>query len=286
MAEGAAIYVALIEWFTETLEIMLQDIFSRTELSTIHGPSNIPLSEAFALLWHNKETGDVKGRKSADELSVAMFATTIVDLMVSERLSVETVREKHWIFSSDDSYLQVINPAPTDAAGLDMVLQGIAAYTAKQKKRTLRGWLRDLAYGGNKELRPKEVTNAVLDTLVAKGVLGKEEHKRGISIFSTITYPTMDPAPRQAVVDVLRNIVLGDVTPEADPFAHILLLIVKFSGDAASMGSNFILERVFTKEERNADEFKQKMKTLCPSPSELKKQRKAADKEAAVSADK
>lgn len=70
----------------------------------------LKLSQAYCLLWHDAQTGDVKGRESTwnYELQGGAFATCILDLVALRKISLEVEQKTFMGISFETTYIKVM----------------------------------------------------------------------------------------------------------------------------------------------------------------------------------
>ena len=70
----------------------------------------LKLSQAYCLLWHDAQTGDVKGRESSwnYELQGGAFATCILDLLALRRISLEVEQKTFMGIEFETTYIKVM----------------------------------------------------------------------------------------------------------------------------------------------------------------------------------
>jgi len=135
-------------------------------------------------------------------LGYGLAGAIILDLSLAGRID------------TDLHQLTVINPAPTGDDLLDLWLRH---FQAERESKSVMFWLRKLA------LRQEEILQAVVDRLIQRGILRREE-QRLFWVFSVRRYPTIDGMQRIEVRTRLSRLILGNDLPT--PRDAILLSLI------------------------------------------------------------
>ncbi|HEY5980901.1 MAG TPA: GPP34 family phosphoprotein [Microlunatus sp.] len=164
-----------------------------------------------------------KNLTSGTNLDVALAAALLVELALSERISI-TPAEAGW---REKGKVAVINTAPTDDPDLDAMLTKLAAKDGQKVKNLISPMTRKPITSGLKGRR--------LARLVRRGILTEQR----TSVWGIRRHPTLDPAPEQEVRARLRSALVDGLTPSERTVALVSLL--------AASG---ILTKVFANEDK------------------------------------
>lgn len=118
----------------------------------------------------------------------------------------------------------------TSSVAADPIHADVLGRIAGSKPRDVKHWVNTLPHA--------EIKQHVLDRLVEKGVVRREEH-RILWIFPSDRYPAEEDAPEQHVRDAIRVTVVNGETPQ--PRIAVLIGLLKACD---------LLDTVFTKDER------------------------------------
>jgi hypothetical protein len=181
-------------------------------METTRTPLIVDLPEGLLLLATDDATGRIGTKSGALDYGVA--GAVLTELFLQERLTLR------------DGKVAVEDASATGDPVFDDALGRIAA----SKPRDARHWVN--------KLPRTDYRNAVLDRLVDKGVLRREEH-RLLWIIPVDRYPAEDDAPEQHVWEAVRAAVLDGAPPQ--PRIAVLIGILKACD---------LLDTVFSKNER------------------------------------
>ena len=175
----------------------------------------VNLPESLLLLAIDDETGKISSQMQAADLGTA--AAVLLELLIAGRIAPA------------DGKLRVIDERPTGNIVFDRTLSAIReskkAYDAKY-------WVRSIS--------KRRVKDQVLDQLIARNIVRKEEH-RLLWVFPADRFPVANPAPENDLRQTLREVVITGYDPDARSAALIgLLKATKLTG------------AVFSKDERKA----------------------------------
>lgn len=164
---------------------------------------------------------DREGTIAADSrYQYAIGGAVLAELMLQERIDVETVKKKQ--------YARIINNRPLH----DPLLDACLARMAEAKKRAqLQTWVSRFA--GTKNLK-----HLVAGQLVKRGLLRVSQDKV-LGIFKRTIYPELDPRPERQLNKRLERAVLGDAA-DVDTRTAILISLA---------GSADLLKLVIEKKE-------------------------------------
>ncbi|XP_031574252.1 uncharacterized protein LOC116308040 [Actinia tenebrosa] len=198
----------------------------------------LKLSQAFCLLWQNKENGEVSGRQRSGRIANAAVLAVLLDLFALGKIEFEA-QVKQWIALGrrrEITYVKVIDPSPTGTF-LDKALFSGILYNysnTPDKPKTLEEWILQGSY-----LNPTCATQ-VLDSLVEAKIFGKT------SVLFWKKYPTINPEPEAKLVKELRSIALqGQV---ADGYMWTLIKLLS-DADTSLFGKRDLLSQHFSNEE-------------------------------------
>jgi golgi phosphoprotein 3 len=181
-------------------------------METTRTPLIVDLPEGLLLLAIDDATGRIETRSGALDYGVA--GAVLTELFLQERLTLR------------DGKIAVVDAGATGDPLFDDALGRIAG----SKPRDAKHWV--------SKLPRAEFRNGVLDRLVDKGVLRREEH-RLLWIIPADRYPAEDDSPEQHVREAVRAAVLDGAVPQ--PRIAVLIGILKACD---------LLGTVFSKEER------------------------------------
>jgi len=132
---------------------------------------------------------------------------------------------------TDLENLMVVDASPTGDDILDEILTKIAQSSTI---KTVAYWIITLSqYSRNIEER-------LLDRLIQKGILRKEEHKI-LWVFARRRYPIQDDKEEKEVKTRIREVVLSDMIP--DPRDVVLISLIK---------TCYLVDEIFSREEIKA----------------------------------
>ncbi|MFQ5822601.1 MAG: GPP34 family phosphoprotein [bacterium] len=176
----------------------------------------ISLAEELLLLsWHD-EKGTVLSSASMS-LQYGLSGAVLMELSLMGRLHI------------DKKNLVVVDATPT---GDDILDEALTIIKHSKRKRNAQYWVSKLS----REI--KNLKERLLNRLIHKGILKKEEH-RILWVFPSQRYPTEDAKVEQEVRDGIRAIILDGKTPE--PRMAVLISLVN--------ACNLVGE-IFSREER------------------------------------
>ncbi|KXJ27599.1 uncharacterized protein LOC110235018 [Exaiptasia diaphana] len=198
----------------------------------------LKLSQAFCLLWQDKETGEVSGRQKPGRVSNAAVVAVLIDLFILGKIEFE-VLVKQWTSMNrrrEIIFVKVCDTVPTETF-LDKALFSsmLSHHNSKPNEpKTATEWI---IQGSG--LSPTSAT-VVLDSLVDNGTLGKT------SVMFWKKYPTLNQEPELNLIKEIRRTFLdGHV---ADGYMWTLIkLLCCVDNYKKEIGS--ILSRHFTLEE-------------------------------------
>ena len=106
MAANAEIRLVCEELTAAINRIIRSSYFDREVI--VNRP--LKLSQAYCLLWHDAQTGDVKGRESSwnYELQGGAFATCILDLLAMEKIDFELEQKSFMGIPFETTYIKVL----------------------------------------------------------------------------------------------------------------------------------------------------------------------------------
>lgn len=214
---------------------------------------DLSLSQAFCLLWQNDKTGDVAGRQRPSVMTDTASAAVLLDLYVLGKIDLD--REiKHWMDRKRQVILVKVKDATITSSYLDKALfSDIVKYHQKSmgRQKTTVEWI----IQGSHER--ENAATAVLDSLVQRGILGRESKLFGRR------YPTCNSDPERKLVDEIQKVVL--LNQPADSFIWTLLKLM-YEADCCSGKKAPLLGRYFSAEDfANA---KETIKALVTVPVE------------------
>ena len=165
-----------------------------------------PTPESLLLLAYEDLEG--KSRLDSTTLKYAVAGAVLVDLAAAGRIDVV------------DGKVVVNDPTPTGTPYLDDPLARIAA---EHKQRKPKWWVEKLSGKSRQQ---------VLDALVARGVLRRDERKV-LGIFPADRYPGVVTGPEDAVRIRLRSVVLDGAS--ADESTAALVAVTRAAGMAKQL---------------------------------------------------
>jgi len=200
---------------------------------------SLKLSEAYCLLWQNSRTGDVDGRQGSKAKIGGAVCAVLLDLIAMGKIGIEFEKKKFLFVNYTDIWVKVNDSSPTGTF-LDKAL--FTKMVAKRKegyKQKLVFWIRDCITSWDYE---NNVASVCLDSLVKRGILGKERKMAGLKT----DYPTKNPEPKKTLSREIRKIALEAAKP--DSYMRTLLTILRAVDNFYSFEDPF-LERHFTSKE-------------------------------------
>ncbi|MEU8774371.1 GPP34 family phosphoprotein [Streptomyces sp. NPDC048606] len=160
---------------------------------------NITLAEEVMLLSLDDESGTAKKRQAA---GWAVAGGILLELVLAGRFTIV------------GKELEAADTSPTGDALLDGRLELIRTWLERRGRHTVTGWL------------TKDHTKAVaaaLDSLCARGVVERREHK-ALGMFPVRRYPEADGSHERALRERLRACVLDGAEPDQRTAGLIALL--------------------------------------------------------------
>ncbi|KAK3710157.1 hypothetical protein QZH41_010556 [Actinostola sp. cb2023] len=196
------------------------------------------LSQAFCLLWQDKDTGEVSGRQRSGKTANAAVVAVLIDLFILGKIEFEAL-VKQWTSmrrKREIIYVKVIDTSLTGTY-LDKALftSMLSYHNAKpDEPKTVTEWIIQGSC-----LPPTCATN-VLDSLVEAKILGKT------SVMFWKKFPTLNAEPETQLVQEIRRIaLLGHI---ADGYMWTLIkLLCDIDNNTFTKGS--LLSRHFSAEE-------------------------------------
>lgn len=161
----------------------------------------LTLAEEMMLIGLNDDKGSLIFTVS-DTLPFGLAAAAIIDLYLTDFI---TVHESHVKVTASSAH-------PDDA--LNMALDIIKSYDHKKNIHTLIHKI---------EEHHKDLMDKIIDNLIGKGVLKKEEHKV-LWLIHYDRYPTKDPVPEMKMRQQVRDCLLNCNSP-GDKLLALLSLI-------------------------------------------------------------
>lgn len=162
--------------------------------SGLVGAMDLSLAEQLSLVAVDDESGKV----APSQLDLGLAGALLVQLALAGR--VDVVEKK----------LAVTNPEPTG----DPLLDGALARIVADKPHGADHWVRNLQ---------KDLRSRVLDGLVERGILEREEWKV-LGLFRRTRYPERDAGPETAVRTRLDAAVLHGLEPDEETAALVGLV--------------------------------------------------------------
>jgi hypothetical protein len=173
----------------------------------------LSLAEELLLLALDDEKGVIVHKTP---LKYAIVGAILMDLALANRID------------TDVENLTVVDVQKTGDDILDEALQRIAA---SHETKTIGYWLVNLSRDS------RELEERLLERLIEKGILKKEEHKI-LWVFHQRRYPVQEDSEEREVKSRIRSIVLSEELP--DPRDVVLVSLIR---------SCYLIDEVFTPEE-------------------------------------
>jgi golgi phosphoprotein 3 len=152
---------------------------------------------------------DEKGTMHSAWHSLAMAGGILAELMLSGRVEVEEVGKKKMLVAAD--------PSPLGFPLLDECLNRVVS---TKRRATASTWISRFS-------QTKHLRDRTAERLQDLGLVRREEG-RVLWIFSTVRYPTTNPAPERRLVEGLQDVLEGE--GEVDARVAILLALTHTSG--------------------------------------------------------
>jgi len=211
------------------------------------GPAGLALSEAFLLLWVDKN-GEIPGRKNSATLQAILYGCLLCDLIAVNKLDVQKFNKKMGPMSWERF---IISPTGPEALNnfLDPAFQAVKENYDKGERRTIAKWVEVVATSVNEGT---ETVDDVVFSLCDKDVLKQE--KKTMLMVESRRWPVA--ANGQKTVDdligSLRKVLLDDEPPSI--FLRSLIRWIK-AADADFMFQNPFLDKILkTKVEKQKAE--------------------------------
>ncbi len=158
----------------------------------------VNLPESLLLLAIDDESGKISSQMQAADLGSA--AAILLELLIDGR--IDTV----------DGKIRVIDDSTTGDVMFD---QALSAIRDSKKLHDAKYWVHMISR--------QHVKDRVLDQLVARNIVRKEEH-RVLWVFPVDRFPVENPAPENDLREMLREVVITGYDPDARSAALIGLL--------------------------------------------------------------
>jgi golgi phosphoprotein 3 len=152
---------------------------------------------------------DEKGTMHSAWHSLAMAGGILAELMLLGRVEVEEVGKEKMLVAAD--------PSPPGFPLLDECLNRVVL---AKRRATASTWISRFS-------QTKHLRDRTAERLQDLGLLRREEG-RVLWIFSTVRYPTTNPAPERRLVEGLQDVLEGE--GEVDARVAILLALTHTSG--------------------------------------------------------
>lgn len=208
---------------------------------------SLNLTQAYCLLWQESKDGAVDGKM---ELRAGAVSAAIVDLIVLDKIEIESEPKSCLGFKYENALLKVKSESPTgtflDDALFDKILE--KHEKSPEKPKEVQHYMENDIWKFNSE---KTCAYKTLANLVELGILDKKK------TFFGKKYPTLNPEPEAALVKEIRQVALENATPDA--YIRALLLIMRCV-DNFFMLSDPLLRRHFSKDEYKS--AKERIKSL------------------------
>jgi len=257
-ASAGAAAAGYIEHLVDKTTSTVRSVLSSSNFNPVEiRESKFNLSQAYSLLWQDKESGEVKGRKMSEQKNCMAVAATILDLVVKGKIEVDVQPKSRLGISYDQNYVRVISDSPTESY-LDVALFNKILKHLEDKPDdpyTLESLIRNALCKCDKS---KSAATLSLDSLVEMGVLEKKEK----NFILGLKYPTVDPGPEEDYVQQIRKIALDGAAP--DSFMWTLLVLMRGADNFFSCSDPF-LQRHFSKDEYKG--AKERIKHLVDTKS-------------------
>ena len=159
-------------------------------------------------------TDAVSGQKTVggDRLEPALTGALVAELALCGRIRVGQPSGPR----AERGRVSVINPAPVGDQLLDAALARLTDFQGKRVKDLLGG------LGHNKLI--KNLADLLRQRLVVGGVLARED-KRLLGVFTSTTFPEVDPRPEQEVRERVAAVLLAGHLPDERTATLIALLL-------------------------------------------------------------
>jgi hypothetical protein len=156
------------------------------------------LAEEIFLLTHNDETGKTSGTLALDN---GLAGALLLDLAAEELVAPDG---------------KAIIPV-AGTASHPLLALAHAALLHSSKPRTAQHWVNRLPAA----LKP--LGSQIGQSLAERGVLA-EQHRKVLGLFTTTTWPELDPAPEQELRHRLTGVLVAGISPDARTALLISLL--------------------------------------------------------------
>jgi hypothetical protein len=163
--------------------------------------TKLSLAEELLLLALNEEKGTVL-MAGATGLPYGLAGAMLIELTEAGLVRVEG---------------KEVIAAAAGSARDELLDEALAVIRASKRTRSLGHWVGKIGRSGGK------IKGRLLDRLVAKGILRREEH-RLLLIFPTTRYPETDPTPEYRIRERIRAAVRGFTPPDEHTAALISLV--------------------------------------------------------------
>ena len=173
----------------------------------------LSLAEELLLLALDDEKGVIIDRTP---IKYGFIGAILMDLALTKKID------------TDLENLMVINTSPTEDDILNDIL---AKITQSPTVKTVAYWIITLSQ------HSRNIEEKLLDRLIQKGILRKEEHKI-LWVFAHRRYPIQDDREEKEVKTRVREVVLSDMIP--DPRDIVLISLIK---------TCYLVDEIFSREE-------------------------------------
>ncbi|XP_032234021.2 uncharacterized protein LOC116616176 [Nematostella vectensis] len=213
-------------------EILKSDYFDKDSFDE----RRLKLSQAFCLMWQDKENGEVSGRQKSGPPAAAAIVAVLIDLLILEKIEFE-VEVKQWMTRRREIiYVKVAEDKPCgtflDKALFSSILRHHKANPDKPK--TVNEWI---IHGCS--AFPTCVTE-ILESLVNMEILDKKD------VLFWRKYPTKNLEPKSELTEEIRKIALS--AHPADGYMWTLLKLMK-DVDACAFRKGTFFPKYFSENE-------------------------------------
>jgi len=220
------------------------------------GPAGFALSEAFILLWVDKN-GEIPGRKNSATLQAILYGCLLCDLIAINKLDVQKFNKKMGPMTWERF---IISPTGPEALNnfLDPAFQAVKENYDKGERRTIAKWVEVVATSVNEGT---ETVDDVVFSLCDKDILKQE--KKTMLMVETRKWPVAANGQKtiEELIGALRKVLLDD--EPASPFIRSLLRWIRAADSDFMFQSPFIDKVLKTKvEKQKAEKILQKSERL------------------------
>ena len=158
--------------------------------------TDLSLPQALLLLSLDDTTG---AKRHGSTLGYGVAGATLAELALSGRIRLRVQTDRLGPFTSNRSWVDVVDASPTDLPSCDAML----AEMASGKTRSPKAWV---------EKMHRRLVGTVTDELVDRGVL-RRETTTVLGAFPMTRYPQLDPRPEAELRAALEAVVRGELPP-------------------------------------------------------------------------